>query len=178
MSAVNNAPRQSVLVSACLLGLPVRYNGVSVASDAEILQRWVEEGRVIAVCPEVDAGLPARRPPAEISNCSSNSLGGLGVLAGTARVLEKTGGDVTREFLAGAKQLAEVARQRGIRLAILKEGSPSCGTGFTYDGSFSGVRVPFSGVASALLQREGVRVFNETQLAEALCFLEQLEAKA
>lgn len=164
---------QHVLVSACLLGVPVRYNGADVASNAEVLQRWTQEGRVIAVCPEVDAGLPVRRPPAEVSDAA----GGNGVLAGTARVFEKTGGDVTREFVAGAERVAEVARQHGIRVAILKEGSPSCGSSFTYDGSFSGQRIPVPGVTAARLIKAGIRVFSETQLAEAELFLAQFEAE-
>ena len=164
---------QHVLVSACLLGVPVRYNGADVASNSEILQRWIQDGRVIAVCPEVDAGLPMRRPAAEVSDAAS----GNGVLAGTARVFEKTGSDVTREFVAGAERVAEVARQHGIRLAILKEGSPSCDSSFTYDGSFAGVRIPAPGVIAARLIEAGVRVFSEAQLAEAELFLAQVEAE-
>ena len=164
---------QKVLVSACLLGVPVRYNGADVACNSEILQRWVQDGRVIAVCPEVDAGLPARRPAAEVSD----TTGGNGVLAGTARVFEKTGGDVTREFVAGAERAAEVARQHGVRLAILKEGSPSCGSSYTYDGSFNGVRIAAPGVTAARLFDAGIRVFNEAQLIEAELLLTQFEAE-
>ncbi len=164
---------QHVLVSACLLGVPVRHNGADVASDSEILQRWIQDGRVIAVCPEVDGGLPARRPPAEVSDAA----GGNGVLAGTARVFAKTGNDVTREFVAGAERVAEIARLHGIRLAILKEGSPSCGSSFTYDGSFAGVRIRGPGVTAARLVKAGIRVFSETQLAEAELFLTQAEAE-
>ncbi len=164
----------SILVSACLLGLPVRYNGVSVMCTSAILDRWLEDGRVVAVCPEVDAGLPARRPAAEISNAA----GGDGVLAGTARVFEKSGRDVTCEFVAGAGRVLDVARRQGIRLAVLKEGSPSCGANYTYDGSFSSKRIPVPGVSAALLRQSGIRVFSETQLAEAQQFLEQLEGEA
>jgi len=164
---------QTILISACLLGVPVRYNGADVASNSEILQRWIQDGRVIAVCPEVDAGLPARRPPAEISDAT----GGNGVLAGTARVFEKTGSDVTRQFVAGAERVAEVARQHSIRLAILKEGSPSCGSNFTNDGSFTSVRIPAPGVTAARLIKAGIRVFSETQLAEAELFLAKVEAE-
>src|SRR5437588_1076912 len=120
---------ESVLVSACLLGEPVRYNGGDKRCDHEILQRWMREGRVVPVCPEVAGGLPVPRPPAEIAH----GAGGLAVLTGTAKVIDGSGRDVSVHFLTGAEQALGCARTKGIRIAILKEGSPSCGTTFTYD---------------------------------------------
>ena len=55
-----------VLVSACLLGEKVRYNGADAASGSRILEDWVREGRVVPFCPEVAGGLGVPRPPAEI----------------------------------------------------------------------------------------------------------------
>ncbi|MBF8744101.1 DUF523 domain-containing protein [Pseudomonas putida] len=150
-----------VLVSACLLGQPVRYDGRS-SGHPDLLQRWQGEGRVVPLCPEVAGGLPTPRPPAEIP-------GGQGgeVLDGTAVVVTVIGEDVSAAFLAGARQALALARKHGIRVAVLKAGSPSCGNRLTYDGTFSGVKVPGEGVTAALLRREGVLVFSELELEQA-----------
>lgn len=150
-----------VLVSACLLGQPVRYDG-RASGHPDLLQRWQAEGRVVPLCPEVAGGLPTPRPPAEIP-------GGQGaqVLAGQARVIAVSGEDVSEAFLAGAQLALALVRRHGIRVAVLKSGSPSCGNRLTYDGSFSGVKVPGEGVTTALLRREGVLVFNEMELDQA-----------
>ena len=153
---------ESILVSACLLGEPVRYNGDHKRCDHPLLQRWLREGRVVAVCPEVAGGLPVPRPPAEIAG----GAGGCAVLQEAARVLDATGRDVSASFREGAEQALRQARSRHIRIAVLKEGSPSCGTGYTYDGSFTGTRVSQPGVCSARLQEAGVRVFSENQLED------------
>ena len=163
---------ESILVSSCLLGERVRYNGGDKLCNNPILQRWLEEGRVVSVCPEVAGGLSVPRPPAEITG----GAGGMEVLEGTAKVMDATGLDVSAQFRQGAGQALELARSRRIRIAILKEGSPSCGTGYTYDGTFTGIRVPHPGVCAALLQEMGVQVFNEEQLKQADELLKQLEA--
>ncbi|MEI2828510.1 DUF523 domain-containing protein [Pseudomonas mosselii] len=150
-----------VLVSACLLGQPVRYDG-RASGHPDVLQRWQAEGRVVPLCPEVAGGLPTPRPPAEIP-------GGQGgqVLDGQARVVTVSGDDVSEAFLAGARLALELVRRHGIRVAVLKSGSPSCGSLQTYDGSFSGVKVAGEGVTTALLRREGVLVFSELELEDA-----------
>lgn len=163
--------RPRVLVSACLLGHAVRYNGLDKKSDDDILRRWVDEGRVVAVCPEVAGGLAVPRPPAEIES----GAGGAAVLATAARVIAKTGADVTTEFVRGADHAADRAREFGIQVAVLKEGSPSCGSSYSYDGSFSGARVAVPGVTTARLRQIGVRVFSEHELAEADAYLRALE---
>ncbi|MBF8187753.1 DUF523 domain-containing protein, partial [Nonomuraea sp. K274] len=97
------------------------------------------------------------------------------VLSGAARVLATDGSDVTAEFLAGARAALAVARRSGVRLAVLKEGSPSCGALAIYDGTFAGRRTPGQGVTTALLERSGVRVFTEDQVTEAAAYLRTLE---
>lgn len=117
-------------------------------------------------------GRPARpRPPAEI-------VGGDGgdVLDGTARILTGSGADVTGEFLRGARLALEAARRAGARLALLKEGSPSCGGHRVHDGTFTGTSVPGSGVTTALLRRSGIHVFSEDELGELDALLGDLEA--
>jgi uncharacterized protein YbbK (DUF523 family) len=164
---------QFVLVSACLLGEPVRYDGGGKRCDNEILRDWMREGRVVAICPEVAGGLPIPRLPAEISN----GLGGALVLAGLARVVDAKAQDVSGPFIKGAEQALKEARTKGISIAILKEGSPSCGTAFIYDGSFTGKRVANIGVTAALLQQAGIHVFSEDQFREANNLLMSLEAE-
>jgi uncharacterized protein YbbK (DUF523 family) len=162
-----------VLVSACLLGQRVRYHGGDARCGEAWLARWCEEGRVVPFCPEVAGGLPVPRPPAEIERGN-----GVAVLGGRARVLTREGVDVSAHFLEGARQAASLAVREGIRMAVLKEGSPSCGSSQVYDGSFSGARRPGPGVTTALLEQAGVRVFSEHQLAEAAAFLAALPDEA
>lgn len=148
-------------MSACLLGQPVRYDGRS-SGHPDLLQVWQREGRVVPLCPEVAGGLPTPRPPAEIPGGQGGA-----VLDGEARVVTVQGEDVSAEFLAGARLALELVRRHGIRVAVLKSGSPSCGNRQVYDGAFSGSKIDGEGVTSALLRREGVQVFSELELEEA-----------
>lgn len=163
---MNRSDLLRVLVSACLLGQPVRYDGRD-SGHPDLLQRWQAEGRVVPLCPEVAGGLPTPRPPAEIPGGQ-----GAAVLDGQAQVVTVTGLDVSEAFLAGARQALALVREHGIRVAVLKAGSPSCGNRLTYDGTFSGVKVPGEGVTTALLRREGVLVFSELELEDAQRALE------
>lgn len=150
-----------VLVSACLLGHPVRYDG-RASGHPDLLQAWQREGRVVPLCPEVAGGLPTPRPPAEIPGGQGGA-----VLDGEAQVVTIVGEDVSAAFLAGARLALELVRRHGIRVAVLKSGSPSCGNRLVYDGTFSGSKINGEGVTSALLRREGVLVFSELELDEA-----------
>ncbi|MCY1283168.1 hypothetical protein D9M68_328320 [compost metagenome] len=160
-----------ILVSRCLLGERVRYDGGS-HGPLDLLAQWQAEGRVVPLCPEVAGGLPTPRPPAEIPGGQ-----GAAVLDGTRPVLTDAGEDVSAAFLAGAGQALALVRAHGIRLAVLKARSPSCGNLENYDGSFSGRKVAGEGVTAALLQRAGVQVFNEEQLDAAEQALAALDAE-
>lgn len=149
---------ERVLISACLTGEPVRHDGGAARVNSGILERWRAEGRLVLICPEVAGGLAVPRAAAEIQEPGSE----------VPRVMDLDGKDVTAEFLAGARQALEVAQREGIRVAVLKDGSPSCGSTFVYDGTFRGVRVPGRlGVTAALLRANGIAVFSEGQLDEA-----------
>jgi uncharacterized protein YbbK (DUF523 family) len=152
-----------ILVSSCLLGEPVRYDGGHCRCAHPVLERWLREGRVVAVCPEVAAGLATPRPPAEIAPGGTGAT----VLSGAAQVLDPSGRDLTAPFVRGAHLALELARVRGIRVAVLKDGSPSCGSAAIHDGTFAGARVPGAGATAALLTRAGLHVFHEGQLEEA-----------
>ena len=121
--------------------------------------------------PKSPAACRPRVRPAEVAE----GKGGRLVLAGEARVIDKSGEDVTEPFVRGAKQAREIALARQMRIAILKEGSPSCGSSYSYDGTFSHQRLPLPGVTTAALEEAGVRVFSENQFDEAEEFLETLD---
>jgi len=162
---------EPVLVSACLLGEAVRFDGGDMRSDHAIMQRWLQEGRVVSVCPEVAGGLPVPRPRAEIAG----GAGGAKVLAGIGRAVDSSGRDVSAHLVGGAQRALAKAQERGVRVAVLKEGSPSCGSGFIFDGSFSNTRLNDMGVTATLLAQNGVHVFSENHLAEADALLQALE---
>ena len=160
---------EKILVSRCLLGHRVRYDG-GASGPFDLLEQWIEEGRVVPLCPEVAGGLPTPRAAAEIP-------GGQGgeVLDGTAAVITTDGEDVSAQFLEGARQALELVQKHGIRVAVLKANSPSCGNLLTYDGTFSGTKVNGEGVTAALLKRHGVRVFSELELRQAAQALTRLD---
>ncbi|MEZ5667095.1 MAG: DUF523 domain-containing protein [Alphaproteobacteria bacterium] len=150
-----------ILISACLLGRPVRYDGRGRALADPLLARWMAEGRLVPLCPEVAAGLPTPRPAAEIEPGGDADA----VLAGAATVRDGAGSDVGEAFRRGAAIALATARAEACRFALLTDGSPSCGTAFVHDGRFAGTRVPGRGVVAALLAADGIRVFAETEIA-------------
>ncbi|MBQ3106344.1 MAG: fused MFS/spermidine synthase [Eggerthellaceae bacterium] len=126
-----------IAVSACLLGRNCKYNGGNNLDEALVSQ--LEGHEVVAVCPEVEGGLPTPRPPAELRE---------------GRVVNAEGADVTLQFELGAQKCLKLAE--GCDLAVLKSKSPSCGVHQVYDGSFSGFLVPGKGVFASVLEREGI----------------------
>ncbi len=152
-----------LLLSACLAGNPVRYDGGSKPQSHHDLELLLSNNQVVAFCPETAGGLGVPREAAEI-------LGGDGeqVLDGLARIVTKSGEDVTDAFVTGARQALEVCQKEQIQVAILTEKSPSCGGNLIYDGSFTRSLRSGAGTTAALLKRHGIRVFNEHQIDEAL----------
>jgi len=163
---------EKILVSRCLLGHRVRYDG-GAHGPFDLLGVWQSEGRIVPLCPEVAGDLPTPRPPAEIPSGQGGA-----VLDGRVAVVTVGGEDVTAAFVAGAEAALELIARHGIRLAVLKARSPSCGNLENYDGSFSGTRVAGEGVTAAALKRAGVAVFNETELVAAQRLLAALEGNA
>ena len=145
------SPTPLYLVSACLCGVACRWDGQ--AATVERLASLYRQGLALAVCPEVDGGLPIPRPPCELRD---------------GRAVTRDGKDLTAHFQAGAAHALRLAQQHTIRLAILKERSPSCGSTEVYDGTFSGVRVPGAGITAALLSAHGIRVVGEREFEEVL----------
>ena len=159
-----------ILISACLLGEPVRYDGRAVGIDDPTLLRWRKEGRLVSICPEVAGGLSVPRKRAQISGGDGDA-----VLAGRARVVNRSREDITASFIKGAQNALETARSNNIDIAILTEKSPSCGSSMIYDGTFSGGRRPGAGVTAALLEKNGIRVFSQHRISEASTCLARLE---
>lgn len=144
-----------ILVSACLLGQPVRYDGSAKTLPHPLLQHWQHNGWVVSLCPEMAGGMPTPRPAAEIAT----GFSGGDVVAGHAQVHDTSGADVTTAFLDGAQAALALAQQEGCTFALLIDGSPSCGSLMIYDGSFSGHKQAGEGVTAALLRQNGITVF-------------------
>ena len=161
-----------VLVSACLLGQRVRYDGNAAATASDHLVRWTQESRIVPFCPEVEGGLSIPRLPAEIEPGATAEE----VLAGSTRILRSDGVDVTEAYLRGARRAVEAALAAGVRLAVLKDRSPTCGVTSVHDGSFRGQITPGQGVTAALLEQHGIRCFSELQIEQAAAHLRALEA--
>ena len=140
---------KSILVSACLLGTPCRYDGKSKPCEAVISLK--EKYNLIPVCPESDGGLPTPRVPSE-------RIGD--------RVMMRDGRDVTENYMKGAEYALSLCLHNNITHAILKERSPSCGHGFIYDGTFSGTLTGRDGVTAELLIKNGITVLGETEIEE------------
>ncbi|MEB2301702.1 DUF523 domain-containing protein [Lysinibacillus xylanilyticus] len=146
-----------ILISSCLAGLKVRYNGTD--SLDERIQKLVLENKAVTVCPELMGGFSTPREPAEI-------VGGDGedVLDGKARVVEKSGRDVTELYVKGAYATLHKALELGATKVILKEYSPSCGSAMIYNGDFNGTKLVGMGVTTSLLRRNNIAVFSEEDL--------------
>ena len=152
--ALGTAERAPLLVSACLVGLCTRLDGKarSFPNVCALGSRFC----LVPVCPEQLGGAPTPRPPAEIRDGAGDE-----VLDGRARVMTEDGRDVTALYVRGAMEVLAVARLTDATVAVLKARSPSCGVGTTYDGTFTHRLRPGSGVAAALLAREGLALHTE-----------------
>ncbi|MEH7503145.1 DUF523 domain-containing protein [Neobacillus drentensis] len=148
-----------ILVSACLAGLEVRYNGTHCLNNK--ISKLVKENKANTICPELLGGFSTPREPAEI-------IGGNGedVLDGKAKVVDKSGKDVTELYIKGAFATLEKAKEITATIVVLKENSPSCGSSKIYNGGFNGKKIEGMGVTSALLKRNGIKVISEEQFAE------------
>lgn len=137
-----------MIVSACLAGLNCRYDGDN-SLDREI-EEMSRKGEALPVCPEQLGGLPTPRAPSEIEVACGED-----VLAGSSRVVNAEGKDVTSHFVRGAWETLALVRAMGITKGIMKAHSPSCGVEKI---KREGRVVKGSGVCAALLLREGVRL--------------------
>lgn len=142
---------KKTLVSACLAGKACRYDGK--ANLHPKIKKMVEEGEAITVCPEQLGGLSTPRIPCEIINDRQG-----------LRVINKSGQDMTKAFIKGARKTVEIAKENHVTEAILKSNSPSCGCGQIYDGTFSGVLIKGEGITTIELKKNGITVKTEKTL--------------
>ncbi|MBR5120419.1 MAG: DUF523 domain-containing protein [Clostridia bacterium] len=141
--------KKNILVSACLLGQSCRYDGKSKPCERVIALK--DTYNLIPICPEVMGGLPTPRTPSEI--CGE-------------LVLMKDGRNVTENYNRGAQKALEIARENACPVAILKEKSPSCGSGLIHNGLFDGGLVEGDGITAKLLKSQGILVLGESEITE------------
>lgn len=135
------------LCSACLLGINCRYDANPIPHQ-KVLQLAKTE-TLIPICPEQLGGLPTPRIPSEQRG---------------DQVFSQSGTDVTHNFSSGATEALKIAKIYGIKEAILKQNSPSCGCSRIYDGSFSGKIINGEGITAKLLREHNINVISEEEL--------------
>ena len=148
-----------VLISACLLGDNVKYSGGNNLTPELVTLLEKYNVKIVKICPECFAGLPIPRVPSEIRE---------------DKVYGKDGRDITEEFLVGAEKTYQVAKRKQVVFAILKERSPSCGSSYIYDGSFSGKVIQGQGFTTRKLNEKNIIVFSEENLEEIEKYLKEL----
>jgi uncharacterized protein YbbK (DUF523 family) len=154
---------EKILVSACLFGGgPYRYDGQDKTLDNPTFNFLKKMGILVPICPEIAGGLSVPREPAEL-------------VEGKAKTEDGT--DVTDSYMAGAMKALEIIENQNIKIAILKDGSPSCGVHNIYDGNFSGKKIDGKGLTAKLLEEFGVLVYSEDEIEEAAEMSETLYAE-
>lgn len=138
-------------ISACLLGIPCRWNEKG-KNNPKAIKEFLK-GKTLVICPEVMAGLPTPRPACEITGGD-----GKDVLTGKAKIVDKNGNDYTKDFIKGAKLAMDLIQKNEIKKVLLKSGSPTCGAAHIYTGDFSGQKKEGLGVFAALLQAHGIEI--------------------
>ena len=135
---------EKILVSACLLGVDCKYNGGN--NYNEKIMEFLKDKEIIPICPEIMGGLPTPRVPSERKE---------------DKVITKEGVDVTKNFQKGAEETLKLAKLLGVKKALLKAKSPSCGYQKIYDGTFSDTLIDGNGVTTELLLKEGFTILTE-----------------
>lgn len=143
---------KKILVSACLYGYCTRYDGKSNLLRDKTFMEWKNRGLLVPVCPEELGGLSTPRKPSEIKN---------------NRVINSDNEDVTENFEKGADEAVKIAKENNVLFAILKDGSPSCGSTQIYDGTFTGTKISGSGVCAKKLLQNGIVVLSENDMLTA-----------
>ena len=145
------------IISACLCGVNCKYNGLNNYNKecSELFQA----GKAIIVCPEQLGGLTTPRIPSELTSSASDIIENR-----KNKVISKSGEDVTHNFIKGAEETIEIAKKINVELAILKEGSPSCGVNYVYDGTFNGNKIKGVGITTQMLIDMGIKVISENDL--------------
>ena len=142
---------EKLLISGCLLGYNCKYNGKNNYNP--LVEELKKKYELVVICPEAEGGLTTPRNPSEIRGDI---------------VVSNQGVDVTEEFKRGAKIAFNRCKERGCTKALLKEGSPSCGSTKIYDGSFTGVKIPGEGMTVRLLRKLNIEIYSENDIEKLL----------
>lgn len=156
------------LISACLCGVNCKYSGKNNLNKTCL--KLLREGKAMLICPEQLGGLSTPRNPAELNSSAEE------VINGSGKVIDNKGNDVTKQFVKGAYEALNIARETGITKAILKEGSPSCGCNLVYDGTFTGNKIQGKGLTAHLFEQDGITVFSDEDIEasnEKLVYLDK-----
>lgn len=147
-----------ILISSCLAGFNVRYDGSNAKNE---LASWlVRHGQAITICPEIMSGFETPRRPSEIVGGTARD-----VINGIASVQENNGTDVTEPYIMGANLVLKIAKEHHIKAAFLKDSSPSCGSHYVYNGTFTGKKLVGKGITAELLSQYGVQTFPDDVLS-------------
>lgn len=142
---------EKILISSCLLGINTKYNGEN--NYNALVEKLKLKYELIPICPEVLGGLSIPRLPSEIRK---------------DRVVNKDLKDVTIEFTIGAEKVLKIAKEENIKIAILKNGSPSCGVSYIYDGTFSNIKIAGAGITTKLLIKNNIKIYSEEEIEKLL----------
>jgi uncharacterized protein YbbK (DUF523 family) len=140
-----------ILVSRCFLGERCKWNGRNNENiEVQNLSTYVQ---FIPICPEVDSGMPTPRIPSEISG---------------DKVFNEVGLDVTSFYQKGAQMALKIAKENDVKYALLKNGSPSCGSTLIYNGKFERTKIEGKGITTRLLEASGIKVYNEDNILDLI----------
>ena len=142
---------EKLLISGCLIGNNTKYNGGNNYNP--LIEKLKEKYELVVICPEVMGGLSTPRNPSEING---------------DRVISSVGVDVTKEFNLGAEMAYNIAVNNNVKKALLKEGSPSCGSNKIYDGTFTGVKIDGKGITVRKLKELGIEIYSENEILKLL----------
>ena len=142
---------EKIIISSCLLGNNCKYNGKN--NYIEKIELLKDKYEIIPICPEVMGGLSIPRIPSEINN---------------GMVIDKCGNDVSEYFNNGANKVIDIVKNNNIKIAILKDGSPSCGSSNIYDGTFKGNKINGMGITAKRLSDLGIKIYNENNFGELI----------
>ena len=142
---------EKIIISSCLLGNNCKYNGKN--NYIEKIELLKDKYEIIPICPEVMGGLSIPRIPSEINN---------------GMVIDKCGNDVSEYFDNGANKVIDIVKNNNIKIAILKDGSPSCGSSNIYDGTFKGNKITGMGITAKRLYDLGIKIYNENNFGELI----------
>ncbi len=142
---------QKILISACLIGDKVNYKGQGKYNP--MVEKLKEKYLLVPFCPEVEGGLSTPRLPSEIRG---------------NKVVHNNDKDVTKEFNLGASKALKLCKALNIKIAVLKENSPSCGSHFIHDGLFRDRLIVGEGITTRLLRQHDIKVYSEEEIEKLI----------